>query len=288
MSRPRAAARAAVRSVPGARRIAGKKRAGWSHHSPPNGGSSVVRRSLSRRNPCRAVHLQEKAIPGQSSLNLQAPGGLSLANGTVEQISDPLRGNPFALPPIAMEMKQTPCQLLARQERIVLFVLRAVAEVERRMHTQDTIRTLNRLIATCRDTEAFCAMCADGVVEPAFRTLLAYRRDEWGRQGDELQALVLLMGGEPRTNGRWQARAARVTFGLRLAALGANDAAVLAAWQRAQQAAIDAYEEALSGYLPERIRRTLGLHADRLADRHEQIVRLRGRFAIQSEQIRGV
>jgi len=157
-----------------------------------------------------------------------------------------------------------------------------------RMRTQDTIRTLNRLIATCRDTETLCAQCATTVAEPALRTLLAYRRDEWSRQGDELQALVLLLGGEPATAGRWTARLARAGFGLRFALLGANDAAVLAAWQRAQQDAIDAYEEALSGYLPERIRRTLGLHADRLADRHEQIVRLRGRFAIQSEHVRSV
>jgi hypothetical protein len=43
------------------------------------------------------------------------------------------------------------------------------------------------------------------------------------------------------------------------------------------------YEEALSGYLPQRIRRTVSLQADRVLDRAEQIETLRDRFMIHSQ-----
>jgi len=61
------------------------------------------------------------------------------------------------------------------------------------MRTQATIRTLNTLIRACRDSEELCAVCGDSVESAGLRSLLRYRSEEWGRQGDELQALVLLL-----------------------------------------------------------------------------------------------
>ncbi|MEP7247042.1 MAG: DUF2383 domain-containing protein, partial [Gammaproteobacteria bacterium] len=65
------------------------------------------------------------------------------------------------------------------------------------MRTQATIRILNRLIRTCRDGEDVCGACSDATESPGLRSLMRYRSEEWGRQGDELQALVLLLGGKP-------------------------------------------------------------------------------------------
>jgi len=142
------------------------------------------------------------------------------------------------------------------------------------MRTQDTIRTLNRLIGVCRDGEEFCESCGDVVQSPDLGSILRYRAQEWGRQGDELQALVLLLDGEPARAGGTTALALRSWLLARAVILGPSDIAVLDHWRRLYERALAAYEDAIGGYLPERIRRTLTLQADRVAERLEHIERV--------------
>jgi uncharacterized protein (TIGR02284 family) len=143
------------------------------------------------------------------------------------------------------------------------------------MRAQDTIRILNRLIQVCRDGEAFCHACARRRVSPDLSALLRNRSDEWGRLGDELQALVLLLNGEPAMGGTIAASALRVRLVVRTLVTGSAESAVLDAWRRMQGEALERYSEAMSGYLPERIRRTVGLQVDRISDRLHQIGTLR-------------
>jgi len=135
------------------------------------------------------------------------------------------------------------------------------------MHTQDTIRTLNRLIRVCRDAEEFCRVGAGRARRADLSVLLRTRSEEWGRLGDELQALVLLLDGAPATNGTGAAHARRLWLVLRTALSASADTAIVAAWEDMQHSAWECYAEAISGYLPERIRRTVGLQADRIWDR---------------------
>jgi uncharacterized protein (TIGR02284 family) len=151
------------------------------------------------------------------------------------------------------------------------------------MRTQETIRTLNRLIQTCRDGEEFCRVCGEAVDGMGLKSLLRYRSEEWGRNGDELQALVLLLGGEPATSGTPGARILRSWITLKAAIFGPGDLSVLENWEQQQQNALDRYEEALGGYLPERIRRTVSLQADRIVDRTDQIGGLRDQYTIHSQ-----
>ena len=151
------------------------------------------------------------------------------------------------------------------------------------MHTQHTIVTLNRLTRICRDGEDFCRVCSARLESPGLSGLLRLRSEEWGRLGDELQALVLLLGGEPATAGTFGARARRMWMALRMVLLGASEMGCVEEWHNMQQAALERYEEAIGGYLPERIRRTLALQADRISDRAEDIGTLRGRYAIRSQ-----
>jgi uncharacterized protein (TIGR02284 family) len=151
------------------------------------------------------------------------------------------------------------------------------------MHTQDTIRALNRLIQVCRDGEEFCRVAGESVDSTGLRPLFRFRSEEWGRQGDELQALVLLLGGEPATSGTMGAPVLRAWIKLKAALLGRCDLAVLEEWRSAQQDALARYDEVLSGYLPQRIRRTVSLQADRVMDRREQIESLRDRYSIRSQ-----
>ena len=148
-------------------------------------------------------------------------------------------------------------------------LIRRAREV--RMHTKDTIRTLNRLIRVCRNVEAFCDVAADGAAGGDVSAVLRHRGDEWGRLGDELQALVLLLGGEPARSATFAARAQHLALAARLATLGPADAMVIGAWRGIERQAESRYVEALEGYLPERIRRTVSLQAERVVGRAVQI-----------------
>ncbi len=147
------------------------------------------------------------------------------------------------------------------------------------MLTQNTIRTLNQLTRVCRDGEEFCRACGTRAASADLRTLLRHRSEEWGRLGDELQALVLLMGGEPATSGTAAACARRGWLAVRAALVGPSDAALIEEWRRIQRHALRRYAEAMSGYVPERIRRTVGLQADRISDRLDEIGSLQAQAA---------
>jgi len=143
------------------------------------------------------------------------------------------------------------------------------------MYTQDTIRILNGLIRACRDSEAFCRVSSRRRVGRELRALLRSRSEEWARLGDELQALVLLLNGEPALSGTFAASMRRGWLVVRSAFPGSAEAAVIEDWERTQNAAWQRYAEAMSGYLPERIRRTVSLQSDRIADRCDQVGSLR-------------
>ena len=153
---------------------------------------------------------------------------------------------------------------------------------ETRMPIENTIRTLNRLIRACRNGEDFCGAAARGAAAAELGSVLRHRGEEWGRLGDELQALVLLLRGEPATSATLAARVRHWVLGARLAALGAADATIIAAWQGIERQAEARYLEAIEGYLPERIRRTVSLQADRVGGRAERIGDLLGHVALHS------
>jgi uncharacterized protein (TIGR02284 family) len=147
------------------------------------------------------------------------------------------------------------------------------------MPRHETIATLNRLIHACRDVEDLCRACSEAVPRPPLHALLRQRCEDWGRQADELQALVLLLGGQPAIGGSWRAPVSRGWLFLKSSLLGADDRGVLDTCLHAQLLALESFEDALEGYLPERIRRTVSLHAARISDRVEAIDALRGAHA---------
>jgi uncharacterized protein (TIGR02284 family) len=152
------------------------------------------------------------------------------------------------------------------------------------MRTQATIRILNKLIGTCRDSEELCGVCSDAVESPGLRSLLRYRSEEWGRQGDELQALVLLLGGTPAISATLYGRCASAWLAFKTALLGTSDVVALEVWQATQKRGLARYEQALNGYLPERIRRTVSLHTNRVLDRSEKLHILCGEYSLHSQR----
>jgi uncharacterized protein (TIGR02284 family) len=149
------------------------------------------------------------------------------------------------------------------------------------MRARETIRTLNRLIVSCRGAEAFCHACAQTRGALQLRSVLRRRSEEWGRYGDELQALVLMLGGEPAIGnpaGAWVR--SRIWLAGKALLLGSTEALVLEEWQREQQRVLYRYEEALKGYLARRILRTVKSQSARIQQRMEQIESLRQEYAV--------
>jgi uncharacterized protein (TIGR02284 family) len=154
------------------------------------------------------------------------------------------------------------------------------------MRARETIRSLNRLIAACRRAETFCRGCAQTRGASQLRSVLRHRSDEWGRYGDELQALVLMLGGEPVTGNpatAWALR--RLWLAGKALLLGSTESLVLEEWQHEQQRVLNRYDEALKGYLARRILRTVAGQANRIQQRLQQIESLRLEYAVGSANV---
>jgi len=144
------------------------------------------------------------------------------------------------------------------------------------------VRTLNALIRTCRDGEAACQAWRGAARSPDLRELLRERSQEWGRQADELQALVLLFGGSPARGGSMSGWLLALWVASKAALLGHSDLPVVLEWAHLQRRALRRYQHALCACLPERVRRTVTLQASRLSAHHQRLEDLRGHFAAQS------
>ncbi len=135
------------------------------------------------------------------------------------------------------------------------------------MSMSDTISVLNRLTRLCRDCEQTCESLARAAPRSAVAGLLQDRAQEWGRQGDELQALVLLASGTPVTTGSLEAALQRALWRLQGWVSAPAEALLLRRWQALQQQAAGRYETALGAPMPERMRRTVALQAQRVRAR---------------------
>jgi uncharacterized protein (TIGR02284 family) len=153
------------------------------------------------------------------------------------------------------------------------------SQPEDSMRTPETIKTLNKLIQTCRDAEIMCGTWSAAADSTHLQWRLRHRAEEWGRQGDELQALVLLLGGEPETAATSLTRLRAGWVMSRALVLGGSDSPALDGCELAHQRALGHYEAALAGYLPERIRTTVGLQARQISARCDRVIEPRGRIA---------
>jgi uncharacterized protein (TIGR02284 family) len=151
------------------------------------------------------------------------------------------------------------------------------------MRARETIETLNALIEACRGVEKLCRACAESGASRALQNLLRFRTDHWGRLGDEMQALVLLLNGAPARTSAPGSQWLCAWVAVKAAVLGVSDARALDTCQHAQLRALYRYDHALSGYLPERIRRPLTLQADRIAERIDAMDVLLGQASVHSQ-----
>ena len=116
------------------------------------------------------------------------------------------------------------------------------------MGNSDVINILNLLIETCKDGQEGYRAAATSIQNSEFRRLFNIFSQQRAQFVSELQSEVHRLGGEPATEGSVEGQLHRGWF--KSEALGGDEASVVAGCQSGEEAAINAYKEALKADLP--------------------------------------
>ena len=141
--------------------------------------------------------------------------------------------------------------------------------------TDDVIKQLNNLIETSKDGEYGLKACAEQAQSPQLKSLLSTRAEGCRRAAEELQSVVLDLGGKPDTDGSVAGAMHRGWVAVRSKLSTLTDRAVLDECERGEDVALKAYREALAGELPPDIRALVERQAEGAKRNHDEIKALR-------------
>lgn len=109
---------------------------------------------------------------------------------------------------------------------------------------------LHHLIEVCEDGERGFLAAADHVSAPGLKSLFTELAAERARFATDLVPHLQRLGGRTDHGGSGAGTLHRGWIGLKSLVPGHTDHAIVTEAERGEQAALDAYEEALSGMLP--------------------------------------
>ena len=119
------------------------------------------------------------------------------------------------------------------------------------MNNNEVITTLNDLIETCKDGQEGFRNAAENIRNSEFRRLFNIFSQQRAQFVSELQAEVHRLGGEAEDNGSIAGSLHRGLMNVRrMVPRNSNEAAIIAECQRGEEAAVNAYQEALKADLP--------------------------------------
>jgi uncharacterized protein (TIGR02284 family) len=114
----------------------------------------------------------------------------------------------------------------------------------------DVISVMNDLIETCKDGEQGFRTAGDAIENPDVRTLFHMYAQQRAHFASELNNEVLRRGGEPADSGHISASLHRGWMRLKEVIPGKNETAIIDECERGEDAAMEAYQEALKKNLP--------------------------------------
>lgn len=141
----------------------------------------------------------------------------------------------------------------------------------------NTVDVLNDLIETSKDGEAGFRSCAKSVKNLELRSVFNERALECAAAADELQTLVVGLGGEPEDDTSVAGDLHRRWIDLKALVTGQDDKAILDECERGEDVAKKAYAEALENELPLNVRELIQRQYADVLRNHEQIKVLRNR-----------
>lgn len=143
------------------------------------------------------------------------------------------------------------------------------------MDTKDIISTLNDLIEVSKDGEEGFQTCAEDVDDPELKLYFVDRAQECKTGANELQEMVLSLGGEPDTSPSLSGALHRRWIDIKTAFTSHDDVAVLDECERGEDIALSAYREALEEDLPLNVRTVVERQLAGVQRNHDQIKQLR-------------
>jgi uncharacterized protein (TIGR02284 family) len=140
------------------------------------------------------------------------------------------------------------------------------------------VTVLNDLIETCHDGEKGFRTCAESVRTPQLKSLFQRRAGECGTATQQLELMVIRLGGRPERGTSVGADLHRRWMNLRTWVGGNNDDAVLHECERGEDVAQQHYEDALKQALPMDIREVVERQYAGVIRNQDQIRMLRERM----------
>lgn len=143
------------------------------------------------------------------------------------------------------------------------------------MEHNDVVKTLNKLIETCKDGEYGFRTSGEHVKSAQIRELFMKRADECRQAAAELQSLVVQHGGSAEDSGSSSGAMHRGWVAVKGALAGYTDLAMLEETERGEDVALASYRRALEQDLPPNVRNVVEQHLQGVQRNHDQVRMLR-------------
>ena len=141
--------------------------------------------------------------------------------------------------------------------------------------SDEVIDILNELLESCRDGEYGFKTSADHATSVDLKTTLVRHAEECRTAGQELEALIRQLGGEPDEGGSVSGALHRGWVSVRGNLSGYSDEAMLDECERGEDSAVARYRKALKENLPPAIRGVVERQAQGAQRNHDQIKAMR-------------
>jgi uncharacterized protein (TIGR02284 family) len=146
------------------------------------------------------------------------------------------------------------------------------------MPDASTIKTLNRLIEVSRDGEKGFVASAKDVSDPELAAVLRARAQECRDALRDLQELVRMLGGEPRTEGSLTGALHRGWESVKAAAVQNRNHAILVECEKGEDHARNVYSAALKERLSPQVYALVAAQYQGVVKNHDRIKALRDRL----------
>jgi uncharacterized protein (TIGR02284 family) len=154
----------------------------------------------------------------------------------------------------------------------------ALRRKELPMTNKEVTARLNGLIETCKDGEYGFRACAEHVRSLELKTLFTLRADDCKQAASDLQAHVVLLGGEPDRGGTTGGALHRGWVAVRGTLAGYSDVAMLEECERGEDVALARYREVLENDLPIGAKAVVERQYRGVKRNHAQVRELRDRM----------
>lgn len=143
------------------------------------------------------------------------------------------------------------------------------------MEKSEVITTLNELAEISRDGEQGFLAAAEDVENPTLKAVFRTAAARCAEGARELESKIVSLGGEPSKSGSMTGAMHRAWTNLKAALASRSELAVLEEVERGEDAAKDAYQQAIAQPLPPEIRSMVQRQYQGVKENHDRVRSLR-------------